>query len=498
MVNNDKKRPTDPNLMAGGSLMAPEKDGGILPPPITEAIQHLAKSSSPISLSVPDMSQPGKGIPGVYLQHKFADGGQVDANPPAPKPEDKLPMDKLREFLAKHGSKLSRDVNEAHTADQVDPAGAAAQGYAKGGMTMPSDEEKREMVLKAMQDKTLKLDDGGVVDPNALPADASQDSKLAAIFKAMGFGHTADGAQNVGAASNVLGGVGDALKGALPLAPKVAEGAADAAATPGIAPVINSVVGSNLQEPAAPPMPTPPVAPPPAPMPPAAHPAPAPHMAPATPTPDPLAQLGKFDPTAVAPGMNPGDRQALAGQLNANQHTFGNYLAEAVSGIGDALAARGGVSQNSLGAIIGLQKQQRDEALSNFDKAREIAVQNHTMKNQADQELINNVKARGEMIVSPEIAKSLGHPEWANKPTAQVSLALSAQKNVLDYTNNLMQRKQAALKDAADSVEQALKSGGIGGTQKMMDPKTRLQLIYTTAKNNDPEAFGYTVKKVGE
>lgn len=354
----------------------------------------------------------------------------------------------------------------------------------------PSDAEKKELVHKALKEKTLKLDDGGVVDPNAasttLPADAPQPSKLQAILQAIGMA-------GKDAVSSVLPGT-QSLAGA------IAPASANVAATPGIAPAINAVAGSNLQD--SPPDPTPvsmnsvPAAVPP--MSPADLPKPQPATSQGASAPDPLSQLGKFDPSTVAPGMNPGDRQALAGQLNANQHTFGNYLAQALSGIGDAMAAKGGVQQNSLGDIINLQKQQRDEALGNFDKAREMAVQNFALKNQADQDLINNVKARGETLVSPQIAASLGHPEWGNKPIAQVGLALSAQKNVLDYTNNLMQRKQAALKDSADSVDQALKTGGIGGTQKMMDPQSRLRLVYSNAIQNDPEAFGYNVSPAGK
>lgn len=353
--------------------------------------------------------------------------------------------------------------------------------------TQPTEAEKTAMVMKALKDKKLKFDDGGVVDPSQLPqplpADAPQPNRLQAVLQAIGMA----GKQAI--APLGLGGASDML----------ADKAATVAQAPGIAPIINAVTGSNLPDASAPaPAPTmPPVVPSAPPVVPQMTKPPM-QSAPGTATPDPLAMLGKSDPTALAPGLQPQDRQALAAQLGTQQHSVGNLLAEAMAGIGDALSARGGTQQNSLGNIIALQKQQRDEALGNFDKARDIAVQNYSLKNQADQELINNVKAHGEMLVSPQIAHSLGHPEWANKPTAQVGLALSAQKNVLDYTNNLMQRKQGALKDSADSVDQALKSGGIGGTQKMMDPQSRLRLIYTNAIRNDPEAFGYSVSQAGK
>lgn len=352
----------------------------------------------------------------------------------------------------------------------------------------PSDAEKKELVHKALKEKRIKLDDGGAVPAApALPADAPQESKLQAIWDALKMA----GSQAVAPLKPLLAPAQAA--GALAANPDVQNAAGS---------VVNTLASSlGAKDPIIPPVAVPPAAA--APVPPAVPPAPAtaptaaPQVAAGSPTPDPLAQLGKFDPSTVAPGMNADDRQALANQGIANQHTFGNYVAEALGGIGDALAAKGGVQQNSLGSIMGMQKQQRDEALNNFDQARDIAVQNHTMKNQADQDLINNVKAKGEMIVSPQIAQSLGHPEWANKPTAQVALALSAQKNMLDYTNNLMQRKQGALKDSADAVDQALKTGGIGGTQKAIDPQSRLRMITSNAIQNDPEAFGYSVSKAG-
>lgn len=218
--------------------------------------------------------------------------------------------------------------------------------------------------------------------------------------------------------------------------------------------------------------------------------APAPVQAPAS---NPIDQLGKFDPSTIAPGMNAGDRTALGNQLQTNSHSFGNLLAEALGGLGDAVAARGGAQQNSLGRIMALQKSQRDEALDNFDKARQIAMQNFSAKNSADQDLINNLKAKGELQVSPGIAKAIGHPELAGKPVQQADLVIKADQMNYEFANHMQERKQAALKDAADEVEKANAHGGILGTQKMQDPQSQLQMIHTQAIKNDPEAFGYSV-----
>lgn len=427
------------------------------------------------------------------------------------KPVDPTIIEKLRALLAKRGAPIATDINDMSGASKTDTPDDPNKNFAQGGVALPnantphkapegpSDAEKRELVQKALKEKTLKLDDGGIVgDVDAsqlpLPVDAPQPSKYQAILQKLEMLAHSPAAKIAGAITNPIGAVSDAMT-----SQPVRDAAS--AALPAVSKVANTMSGGAIPDvapPVAPAMPqdAPPLASAPAPMvPPPQQMKPA---APAHPAADPLAQLGKFDPTTVAPGMNPVDRQNLANQNIASQHTFGNYLAQAMSGIGDALAAKGGVNQNSLGDIFTLQKQQRDEALSNFDKAREMAVQNHTMKNQADQDLINNIKARGELLVSPDIARSIGHPEWANKPTAQVALALSSQKAVLDYTNNMMQRKQAALKDSADAVEHANKNGGVFGTQKAVDPNTYLKQVYTNAIRNDPEAFGYKISEAGK
>lgn len=358
--------------------------------------------------------------------------------------------------------------------------------FADGGVVQPqgpSDEEKRDLVAKALQDGSIKMADGGLPQDPALPPDAPQESKLQAILKAMGM-----------AGSDAITSI---LPGSQKLANAVAPVAASAASAPGIASAVNAGLGTNLEEPAIPPA-APPLTP--APMaPPAVAPA-VPHAggtvppgAPKAPAANPLDQLGQFDANAATPGLNPGDRQALAGDLQKNQHTYGNYLAEALAGIGDSLAARGGVQQNSLGQIFGLQTQQRQEALDNFDKARQSAVEHFNMKNQADAALISNLKARGELQVSPSIAKAIGHPELAGKPVAQAEMVIKSDAMKYDYANKMQERKQGALKNASDEVDKALTHGGMAGTQKMMDAQSRLRMIHSQAIKNDPEAFGYHV-----
>lgn len=428
---------------------------------------------------------------------------------------------KLRELLAKKFAPISTDVNDMRGADNVEPVGSTdtVKTMSEGGAVEapndntphkapegPSDEEKRQLVMKALSEGR-NMADGGLVDEDTedntpMTADAPQDSKLAAILKAMGLSQSGLVDSPLGKAASVAGPVIGALSNPVQAAIQAVGNHVPQIANTAIGGV-NKVAGQNIPTiptaPEAAPAPTPapaaaaPAPEAPAPMPPAppvAHAATAPsgHAAP-----NPLDQLGKFDPNSIAPGMNASDRQALAGSLNANQHTFGNYLAQALAGLGDAVSAKGGVQQNALGDIFNLQKQQRSEALDSFDKARQIAVEHFTMKNQADQNLIANLKAKGELQVSPDIAKALGRPELANKPVAQADLVLKTDAMKHDFANKMQERKAGALKNAAEEVDKALDHGGIFGTQKAMSAAQRLQMVHSQAIKNDPEAFGYSV-----
>lgn len=435
--------------------------------------------------------------------------------------KDPAILEKIREMLAKRNAPISNDVNDMTTADKVidknlahggvldpkevvglpgvpDPKARSTDPVVAAGLPgvpalpgmEPTHEEKQALIKKAMSEGKLKMADGGDVDPSELPmpADAPQESKLQAILKAIGMAgsNVADSPAGklAGAFMNPIGAIGDVIKS--PAAQNVVSDEIKAAT-----PAVGALAGVPSAATPLPAMPTPPA--PIAALPPPTTPDPtaAPITKPMAQSPDPLAQLGKADTTI--PGLEAPDRQALAGQGVANQHTFGNYLAEALAGLGDAVAAKGGVKQNALGDIFNLQTQQRHEALENFDKARQTAMDHFTMKNQADQTLINNIKARGELQVSPGIAQAIGHPELANKPVAQAELVLKTDGMKYEFANKLQERKQNALKNSADEIDKALAHGGIGGTQKMTDPKSRLQMIHAQAIKNDPEAFGYHV-----
>lgn len=426
--------------------------------------------------------------PKPETETKMADGGTVED-----RPDEKLLA--LMEQLKKPAVLPPSDViglpgvpdpnakpMDASTATGM-PGVPALPGFS------PTDTEKQRLVMEALKGGQFKMADGGFTPPGSLPVDAPQESKLQAILDSIGSG-----------ARNVLSPL---LKLGQPIQnmtqPAINAGQA-VASSPAVSAAIKNVTGIDVPPPSSAPVMPPPDAPlspeltaqatPP-------MPAPAKAASPAAPAgPNPLDQLGKFDPNSVTTGLNPQDRQNLANGLDQNQHTFGNYLAEAIAGLGDAVAAKGGVKQNALGNIFSLQTQQRHEALENFDKARQAAMDHFTMKNQADQALINNIKARGELQVAPGIAHALGHPELAGRPVAQAELVLKTDAMKYDFANKMTERKQTALKNAAEEVEKANAHGGMLGTQKWTDPKAYMSTIHAQAIKNDPEAFGYGVHQV--
>lgn len=438
---DDKKKPDQtPPLYTGVNKPTPDLS------PMEQQINAALNKNLGFGLSQPNPTDPNNVAKGLFMQKRFAEGGKVE----------------------------EENANEPKA-----PKG-------------PSPEEKKAAVRKALDEKRIKFDDGGTpVDPNApIPVDAAPESKLQMILDTIRRG--ASGLAN-SPAGQAAGAIMDPMHalGQVATSPQVQSilGKEVSAAAPAA-----QALAGQAPAPAAPmpPAPAPAAALPP--PPPAMPPAPAPRAAGAA-APNPLDQLGKFDANAVTPGMNPADRQNLANSLGQNQHTFGNYLAEAVAGLGDAVAAKGGVQQNSLGNIFALQTQQRQEALENFDKARQAAMDHFTMKNQADQNLINNMKARGELQVSPGIAHALGHPELAGKPVAQADLVLKTDSMKMDFANKMQERKQAALKNSADEIEKAIAHGGVLGTQKSVDPQSRLRMIHAQAIKNDPEAFGYSIQE---
>lgn len=450
---------------------------------LREYIASLAQAT-PLTQDVADAKAADAVEPSTDTVKNMAKGGKV-LDPkdiiglpgvPAPKPMNPVVAAGLPGVPALPG--VAAPVSKTPPPDmrseeQKELDGDAGPDMNKGGVAAsnenaphkapegPSEEEKRELVMKALKENALHLANGatvpdpddtdtptsatGDVDNPTLDPNAPQESKLQTILQALGMAART----GINAVTNPVDAITQAIvhsPAATPIANTALQGAGILTGTN--PPTLTDAAPAPSASPAAVPTPPMPVATTPAkPAPVAASPSPS-----ATPAPDPLAQLGKFDPSTVAPGLNPNDRQALATQLNGSQHTMGNYLAEALAGLGDALAAKGGVQQSSLNNIFALQKQQRDEALANFDKAREIAVQNRAMKTQADQALIDNVKAKNELGPLPTgITSAMGLPPGTT-PT-QANLIIGMNNARIEHQDKAAQLQLESAKQASDEWE---------------------------------------------
>lgn len=406
---------------------------------------------------------------------RFAKGGAVD--------NDKDDDNSAEETLLETGlsrPKLTADEKEERLLNgKLDMS--EADRYAKGGTPEPSYEEKHALVMKGLQDKPLKMFDAGVVPDQLPPPDAPQESKLAAIMKAMGFGHTPDGSANVDAAGSIPGAVGSLLNKAVPMAaPNLAANTANMANVDprSVVPAVNAGLGTNFQAPTDTPATMDPhianfvnqargVNAVTAPQAPAAPTVPKQPMA----TPEPKAPSFDFnslynqDPTKIAPGFNPADRQKLAGDVWNQTHTVGSMIAEALAGLGDAVAAKGGVNQDMLSKVIATQTANRAEHLANFDKARQGAVENFTMKTQMGENAVKMLAAKDAYgPASPAMVKLLGGmgiqiPNGTlNKDLPQFFEAAKLKASQSVAQGDMLMK---AVKQASDETDAAEKGGSL-------------------------------------
>jgi len=123
-----------------------------------------------------------------------------------------------------------------------------------------------------------------------------------------------------------------------------------------------------------------------------------------------LSDIFNQDTSKLTEGANAEERQALADKLQGQQHGIGSIIAKAVAGLGDALAAKGGREQHSLQNIFSMEKTQRDEALSNFDKARQDRIQKLQLQTQMGQNTIQALAAQDAYGVDEHLNKMLGAP----------------------------------------------------------------------------------------
>ena len=370
------------------------------------------------------------------------------------------------------------------------PGKNAPNAYAEGGV-VPMEKNKQENELEELKGYSK----GGLIESlkrNKEPEkptniEPSHEEKLKSIYKAMGMQKYAPGGMvapsdgTINVADLPGGGMGtpdpnqpefwDQIKSALAkvagpaMLPGLAEKTADVAATPGIAPAINAALNTSLSDPAA--LPVAPVAPPAAPpvvLPPPVAPKP---IVPASAAPSgpmslqnpALKDLFSQDTSALTKGVNAEDRQALASRIEGQQHGIGTIIAEAVAGLGDALAAKGGREQHSLQNIFSMQKEHRAEALANFDKARQDRIEKLDLQTKMGNNAIQKLAAQDTYGVDEHLNKMLGAPPG----TAHKDLPLYFQMKTAAVAQ---QEKDASLymqahSQAAGEVEAAEKNAGV-------------------------------------
>ena len=239
------------------------------------------------------------------------------------------------------------------------PTMNAPNSYAFGGETNP----KKETISAMENNPTAGFAKGGEVNSYADGGNVTS-AALQALGQTFGLP-----AQNP-----ISSGISAALPGATSAAQAVGSTVNPSTMTPE---VLNAVMGTNVQPPTPPPVdpasiiphselnnPTQPnyYQPP----------------KPATPSLGQTAQaLNNTEPTNYDfyKNMSAEDRLALAQKLQQQSRSPGMLAAQALGGIGDALAAKGGMRTNALETIRGNQQQNAGNQLGAFDTARQQMMQ---------------------------------------------------------------------------------------------------------------------------
>lgn len=172
-----------------------------------------------------------------------------------------------------------------------------------------------------------------------------------------------------------------------------------------------------------------------------------------------LKNLFNQDTSKLTAGSDPSDRQDVINNMNEGQRGVGSIIAEAVSGLGDAISAKGGRDQHSLKDIFSMQKQQRDEALANFDKARQMRLEKLDLQTKMGNNTINKLAAQDAYGVDESLNKQLGAPPGtAHKDLPLYMQMMSAKAAQSEKDSDLYMK---AHKQAADEIESGVKNASI-------------------------------------
>jgi hypothetical protein len=174
-----------------------------------------------------------------------------------------------------------------------------------------------------------------------------------------------------------------------------------------------------------------------------------------------IANIFNQDTSKLTQGVTAEDRQNLAQKMQEQQHGIGSVIAEAVAGLGDALAAKGGREQHSLQNIFGMQKQQRDEALANFDQARQDRLQKVALQTQLGDNALKQAAAADAYGVDDTLNKMIGAPTGTMKKDLNTYFQLmSAQVARQEKDADLYMKAHA---QAGTDVDNAVKNASVLG-----------------------------------
>jgi hypothetical protein len=172
-----------------------------------------------------------------------------------------------------------------------------------------------------------------------------------------------------------------------------------------------------------------------------------------------LKNLFNQDTSKLTEGVNPEDRQNLANATLGQQRGLGSIVAEAVAGLGDALAAKGGREQHSLKDIFSMQKQQRDEALANFDKARQDRLQKLDLQTKMGNNSIQKLAAQDAYGTDESLNKQLGAPPGTLHKDLPLYMQMMTAKVAQQEKDSDLYMK--AHTQAANDIDSAIKNAGM-------------------------------------
>lgn len=362
-----------------------------------------------------------------------------------------------RRFMFSQHPKLAQEFQDA-TPENAKLPEHVKHKMAEGGEVKPeiSEQEKQNAIYKAMGMGKFAM--GGAVPTPEVPGLQIPDRNDPNFWESI---------------KNALSNVGGPIIKPAQMAAGVAEKATPVIAEAGkqlagpAVEAVNQVTGANF-----------PVPPPPAPKTPdlgtpTPLSTPPPPPAPKMPTPTasvpgtqtgmpekqpPVADLFHQDTSKLTEGSNPEDRQAVVQNLADKQGGIGSIIAQAVAGLGDALSAKGGGHQEALKGLLTMQKQQRDEALANFDKQRQMRLEKLDLQTKMGDNAIKQLAAEDAYGTDETLNKQLGAPPGTKHKDLPLYMQLMTAKAAQAEKDADLHMK--ATKQAADEADAAEKGAG--------------------------------------